>query len=47
MNAFGGHGEFVDHPQQLTPALERSAAQNIPACINVRVDPYTAYPQDL
>jgi thiamine pyrophosphate-dependent acetolactate synthase large subunit-like protein len=47
MAAFGGHAEFVDRPEQLRPALERSAAQNIPACINVRVDPYTAYPQDL
>jgi 2-hydroxyacyl-CoA lyase len=46
MRAFGGHAEFVDRPEQLRPALERSAAQNIPACINVRVDPYTAYPQD-
>jgi thiamine pyrophosphate-dependent acetolactate synthase large subunit-like protein len=47
MRAFGGHAEFVDRPEQLRPALERSAAGHIPACINVRVDPYTAYPQDL
>ena len=47
MRVFGGHAEFVDRPEQLRPVLERSAAQNIPACINVRVDPYTAYPQDL
>jgi thiamine pyrophosphate-dependent acetolactate synthase large subunit-like protein len=47
MRAFGGHAEFVDRPEQLRPALERSAAQNMPACINVRVDPYAAYPQDL
>jgi thiamine pyrophosphate-dependent acetolactate synthase large subunit-like protein len=46
MRAFGGYAEFVDRPEQLRAALERSAAQNIPACINVRVDPYTAYPQD-
>jgi len=47
MRAFGGHAEFVDRPAQIRPALERSAAQNRPACINVRVDPYTAYPQDI
>lgn len=47
MRAFGGHTEFVDRPEQLRPALERSAAQNMPACINVSVDPYTAYPHDL
>jgi len=47
MRVFGGHAEFVDRLEQLRPVLERSAAQNIPACINVRVDPYTAYPQDL
>jgi thiamine pyrophosphate-dependent acetolactate synthase large subunit-like protein len=46
MRAFGGHAEFVDRPEQLRPALERSAAQGIAACINVRVDPYTAYPHD-
>jgi 2-hydroxyacyl-CoA lyase 1 len=46
MRAFGGHAEFVDRPEQLSPALERSAAQGIAATINVRVDPYTAYPHD-
>lgn len=46
MRAFGGHAEFVERPEQLRPALERSAAQGIAACINVRVDPYTAYPHD-
>jgi 2-hydroxyacyl-CoA lyase len=47
MRSFGGHAEFVDRPEQLRPALERSAAQDIAATINVRVDPYTAYPRDL
>ena len=47
MRVFGGHAEFVDRPEQLRPVLERSTEQNIPACINVRVDPYTAYPRDL
>jgi len=47
MRAFGGHAESVDRPEQLRSALERSVAQKTPACINVRVDPYAAYPQDL
>jgi thiamine pyrophosphate-dependent acetolactate synthase large subunit-like protein len=44
MGAFGGHAEFVDHPQQLKPALKRAVESGTAACINVRVDPYAAYP---
>jgi thiamine pyrophosphate-dependent acetolactate synthase large subunit-like protein len=46
MRAFSGHGEFVNSPQQLKPALERAAASDKPACINVRVDPDAPYPLD-
>lgn len=46
MRAFGDHGEFVNSPQQLRPALERAAASVKPACINVRVDPDAPYPLD-
>jgi thiamine pyrophosphate-dependent acetolactate synthase large subunit-like protein len=46
MRAFGGHGEFVNSPQQLRPALERAAVSDKPACINVRVDPDAHYPLD-
>jgi 2-hydroxyacyl-CoA lyase 1 len=44
MAAFGGHAECVEHPQQLKPALKRAVESGTAACINVRVDPYAAYP---
>lgn len=39
MEAFGGHGEFVETPQQLKPALERAFASGRTALVNVVVDP--------
>ena len=39
MEAFGGHAEFVETPQQLTPALERAFASGRTALLNVLVDP--------
>jgi acetolactate synthase-1/2/3 large subunit len=33
--SLGGHGEFVDAPEQLRPALERAFASGKPACVNV------------
>jgi len=35
VEALGGHGEHVEHPDELRPALERAAASGKPACINV------------
>jgi thiamine pyrophosphate-dependent acetolactate synthase large subunit-like protein len=35
VEALGGHGEFVERPEQLRPALERAAASGKPACVNV------------
>ena len=46
MSAFGGHGEFVDRPEQLQPALRRAIASGKAACVNVQVDPYAPYPKD-
>ena len=46
MRAFGGHGEYVEHPDQLKPALARAVAAKKPACINVKVDPHAPYPSD-
>ncbi len=46
MHALGGHSEFVEHPKQLKPALERAVASGTAACINVRVDPEAAYPTE-
>ena len=44
VGAFGGHAEYVEHPEQLIPALGRAVASGLPACINVRVDPHAPYP---
>jgi thiamine pyrophosphate-dependent acetolactate synthase large subunit-like protein len=44
MQAFGGHGEYVETPEQLRPALERAVSTGLPACINVKVDPNAPYP---
>jgi acetolactate synthase-1/2/3 large subunit len=37
--AFGCHGERVEHLAQLRPALERGVASGKPALIQVMVDP--------
>ncbi len=36
--ALGGHGEHVEHDEELAPALERAAASGLPACVNVKLD---------
>ena len=46
MRAFGGHGEFVDRPEQLGPALRRAMASGKAACVNVQVDRHSPYPND-
>jgi thiamine pyrophosphate-dependent acetolactate synthase large subunit-like protein len=46
MRAFGGHAEFVQRPEELKPALQRSLQSGIPACINVKVDPNAPYPRE-
>ena len=35
VEALGGHGEFVERPEELRPALERAAASGKPALVNV------------
>jgi acetolactate synthase-1/2/3 large subunit len=35
---FGCHGELVERPQDLRPALERALASGKPACVNVMTD---------
>ena len=39
VEAFGGHGEHVERPEQLRPALERALAAGEPAIVNVMLDP--------
>ena len=35
VEALGGHGELVERPEELRPALERAAASGKPALLNV------------
>ena len=42
MESFGGHGEWVENPEDIRPALERAAESGKPAIVNVKVDPYAA-----
>ena len=39
VEAMGGHGEYVENPDDLPDALERAFASGKPACINVVLDP--------
>ena len=36
--ALGCHGEFVQHIDELTPALERAVASDRPSCVNVAIE---------
>ena len=45
VESLGGHGELVDRPDQIRPALERAFASGLPACINVMCDPDAEYPR--
>lgn len=39
VTGFGGHGEFVERPEDIAPALKRAVASGKPALVNVCVDP--------
>jgi acetolactate synthase-1/2/3 large subunit len=39
VEAFGGHGEHVERPEELRPALERALGSGRPAIVNVMLDP--------
>jgi acetolactate synthase-1/2/3 large subunit len=45
VEALGGHGELVDRPDEIRPALERAFRSGLPACINVICDPEAEYPR--
>lgn len=36
--AFGAHGEHVERPAELAPALDRAAKSGLPACVNVMIE---------
>jgi len=46
-DAFGAHGEYVDHPEQIRPAIARALKSERPTCINVKVDPCEEFMSDL
>jgi acetolactate synthase-1/2/3 large subunit len=37
VEALGGHGEFVERPEQIRPALERALAAGKPALVNIKL----------
>ena len=37
VEALGGHGEFVEAPDRIRPAIERALASGKPALVNVRI----------
>ena len=43
--ALGGHGELVERPADLRPALERAFGSGKPALVNVLTDPSVVYPR--
>jgi acetolactate synthase-1/2/3 large subunit len=43
--ALGGHGELVERPDDLKPALERAFSAGLPALVNVLTDPDVVYPR--
>ena len=45
VEALGGHGELVERPAELKPALERAFASGKPALVNVLTDPAVVYPR--
>lgn len=45
VRTLGGHGEFVERPEDLRPAMERALASGKPAVVNVLTDPTVVYPR--
>jgi acetolactate synthase I/II/III large subunit len=45
VTALGGHGELVERPADLKPALSRAFSAGLPALVNVLTDPGVVYPR--
>ena len=45
VQALGCHGELVERPQDVVPALERALSAGVPALVNVLTDPDVVYPR--
>ncbi|MCF7804380.1 MAG: acetolactate synthase [Candidatus Marinimicrobia bacterium] len=41
VESLGGHGEFVESPDEIAPAIRRALDSGKPACVNVMLDPDT------
>ncbi len=39
VEAMGGHGEYVENPDDIAPAIQRAIDSGLPACVNVMTDP--------
>jgi acetolactate synthase-1/2/3 large subunit len=39
VEGMGGHGEFVEKPEDIGPAIQRAIDSGLPACVNVMTDP--------
>jgi acetolactate synthase-1/2/3 large subunit len=39
IEAMGGHGEYVEKPEDIAPAIKRAIESGLPACVNVMTDP--------
>ena len=37
LEALGGHGEYVEKPKEIRPALERALASGKPALVNIKL----------
>lgn len=44
VEALGGHGEYVEQPDDIKPAIIRAIESGKPACINVILDPTLGHP---
>jgi acetolactate synthase I/II/III large subunit len=45
VRALGGHGELVERPEDVKPALARAFEAGLPALVNVLTDPSVVYPR--
>ncbi|HEX6488938.1 MAG TPA: acetolactate synthase [Candidatus Dormibacteraeota bacterium] len=45
VEGLGGHGELVEKPEDIRPALERAFRSGVPACVNVICDATAEYPR--
>jgi acetolactate synthase-1/2/3 large subunit len=45
VEALGGHGELVEDPAEVGPAMDRAFAAGVPALVNILTDPADVYPR--